>query len=78
VSQVADGAVAEDGGLEDVGLGIALAEWGPGGLPRQPKALKSTSDGLDAGEGEAGAVALVGGAGQHPGARWGLPRRWSF
>jgi hypothetical protein len=36
--------------------------------PRQPKALEHVADGLDAWKAEAGAVALVAGAGEHPAA----------
>ena len=63
----ADGAVAEDGGLEGIGIGGTGADGVlTGAAPTE--GFEDVADGLDAGEAEAGAVAFVAGAGEHPGA----------
>ena len=63
----ADGTVAENGGLEDIGIRIALAGWV---LARTTPAegAEHVGDGLNAWQAEAGPVTLVAGAGEHPAA----------
>ena len=59
------GAIGKDGGLEGVRIRVADAD---GILPRSTPAegLKDVGDCLDAWQGQAGPVAFIGGAGEHP------------